>query len=176
MSEIVKVKDLVSDINANRSQKSASRKDEVKVMQAMLNDPTYTVGVYGKEGLAGEYNPCEDFRGMTASIIADAVKISKDEAKVLADSHVVTKAEAESMTNVSKEYINTYLGTGRKMALGGRETSNVSLIRKEKPATTKPYPKKLEDGSTIHPPTTIPAYDSVKVIAPCPAWVKTQSK
>ena len=44
----VKVADLLAEIQTNHKQVSASQRDEVRVMQAMLNDTSYEVGVYGK--------------------------------------------------------------------------------------------------------------------------------
>ena len=40
------VKEVIDDIKNNLTQRSSSRKDEVSVMKAMLNDPEYTVDVY----------------------------------------------------------------------------------------------------------------------------------
>ena len=45
-----KVTDLIKEINTNLTHASASNRDEVRVMRAFLNDTSYVVGVYGKEG------------------------------------------------------------------------------------------------------------------------------
>ena len=45
------VKDLVKEIKTGLSQTSSSRKDEIRVMKAMLNDPSYEVDEYGKDGV-----------------------------------------------------------------------------------------------------------------------------
>ena len=55
MADRITVTELVNDIKSNLSQKSASRKDEIKVMQAMLNDTSYEVNIYGKDGAEGVY-------------------------------------------------------------------------------------------------------------------------
>ena len=47
------VRELVNEINNTRTQTSASAKDEVRVMKAMLNDPDFKVDVYGKSGVEG---------------------------------------------------------------------------------------------------------------------------
>ena len=67
MSE--KVVDLVKDIRTNLKQRSASQKDEVRVMKAMLNDKDFKVGEYTKEGKVGEYSPYEDSRKMVSTIL-----------------------------------------------------------------------------------------------------------
>lgn len=171
------VTELVKEIKDNLSQVSASNKDEIRVMQAMLNDTNYEVGVYGNSGLKETYNPAKDFRGMLSGIVANTTKISKDEAASLVNAHEVTKSEASTMVNVSKEFVNTYLRTGRKLPFGGREKSNISISGKELPETTKTYPKKVgvnEDGTDRYEPGVrkVPAHVTAKLYGPCPDWVK----
>lgn len=171
------VRELVKEIKDNLSQESSSQKDEVRVMKAMLNDRDYEVGVYGKEGLEGTYSPFKDSRKMISSIISSAAKIPAAEAEALADAHDFKKSEAESMVGISKEFINTYIDTNRKLPLGGRELSNVSLIKKEVPESVRTYPHKVgvnEDGTARceHPTVNVKAHNRIRVIAPCPKWVK----
>ena len=165
---------LIADIKKNLSQTNASHKDEVAVMQSMLSDPTYEVTVYKKDGPAGSYNPCKDFRSMCSSIIESTTKIPAAEAQSLMENYSVKKGEADTMVNVSKEFIHTYLATGRKLPLGGRATSDVSLSPKSIPESTRSCPRRVggagEGYSRV--PTTIPAHDAVRVHAPCPTWVK----
>lgn len=169
--------DLVEEIKNGLSQKSASQKDEVRVMQSMLNDTDYVVGVYGTSGKVGEYCPAQDARSMISSVIAATTKVSKDEAAALAENHQFSKPEAGSMVNISKEFVNTYAGTSRKLPLGGRETMNVTLQGVHEENGTTRYPKKVgvnSDGtdryeSTLKP---VPAHDKIKSSAPCPIWVK----
>mgnify|MGYP004659815451 CR=1 FL=1 len=177
MAENQSVKELLNEIQTGLKQTSSSRKDEVRVMQAMLNDDSYEVSVYGKDGVEETYNPAKDFKGMCSSVIAGAAKIPMAEAENLMSSYEVKKGEANSMINISKEFVNTFLQTGRKLPLGGRETSDVSLSLKKVAATTRLYPTKIgvnDDGTDKYSktPTTIPAHESVRVHAPCPAWVK----
>ena len=56
-----KVLDLLTEIQETHKQVSSSQKDEVRIMQAMLNDTSYEVGVYAKSGQVGTYNPAQDF-------------------------------------------------------------------------------------------------------------------
>lgn len=173
----MKVTDLVKEIDQNRSQTAASQKDEVRVMQAMLNDTTYKVGVYDKSGKKDEYCPAEDFKKMAASVVSSTTKISKDESEKLLADYEVTKSEAGTMVNISKEFINTYLGTGRKISLGGREKSNFALSKVDKEETTKRFPKKVgvsDDGKDIyeHCEKKVPAHTSIKAHGSCPSWVE----
>lgn len=168
---------LVKEIKDGLKQASSSSKDEVRVMRAMLNDRDYEVGVYGQEGKIGTYNPSADARSMIASVIASAAKVSKDEAQVLAEDHEFSNGEAASMVNVSKEFVNTYLGTGRKLNFGGRESSTLALLSRDIPQSVSRYPKKVgenTDGTGIYENAekTVPAHINIKAISPCPVWVK----
>ena len=173
----IAVTDLIKEINENLKQKNSSRKDEVTVMQAMLNDRDYSVGIYDKTGEIDRYCPAADFDSVKASIISSAAKISKEEAKALAESHEVTKQEASSMVNLSKQFMLTYMETGRKLPLGGRKDTNFAIALKDVPERTKPCPKKVgvkEDGSSIYetPNKVIPAHVGLKAYGSCPEWVK----
>ena len=178
MSEpMATVKGLLDEISSNLSQKSSSHKDEVRIMQAMLSDPTYEVSVYGKDGIEDTYNPTNDFRSMCASVMSHTAKIPMAEANQLMNDYQVSKGEANSMINISKEFVNTFLKTGRKLPLGAREASDISLSLKKVEASTRLYPQKIgvnDDGSDRYSktPTTVPAHDSIRVHAPCPSWIK----
>lgn len=172
-----KVNELVNEIQQNVSQRISSHKDEVRVMQAMLSDPSYEVTMYNNNGPVGTYNPCKDFRGMCASIISNAAKVPSAEATSMVDNYNVRKAEAEAMVGISKEFFHTYLHTGRKLPLGGHEKSNISFSLKEVPETIRSCPHKVgvnDDGSSRYSrkPTTVKAHESVRTYAPCPDWVK----
>lgn len=172
-----KLNDLINDIKTNLSQTSASQKDEVRVMKAMLNDRDFKVDVYGKNGVEGTYCPAEDARNMCSSIIASTTKINSEEADSLMDKYDFKKSDAATFIGVGKEFVNTFVQTGRKLPLGGREMSNVSLSLKKVEETTRTYPKKIgidNDGSGCYEnvPTTIKAHESIRVHAPCPTWVK----
>lgn len=175
MSE--KVTDLLKEIKTNLSQTSASQKDEIRVMQAMLNDESYEVGVYGKAGKEDSYCPAKDFRAMASGIISGAAKISGTEAASLVADYEFKKSDARTMVNISKEFVNTFVQTGRKLPLGSREKSDISLAQKVVEATTRSYPQKVgvnEDGSARYSKATtgVAAHDSMRVYAPCPSWVK----
>lgn len=171
------VTSLLKDISSNLSQTSSSRKDETRIMQAMLSDPNYQVSIYGRDGIEGTYNPAEDFRSMCASVISHAAKVPAAEATQLMNDYQVTKGEATSMVAISKEFVNTFLKTGRKLPLGAREKSDVSLSLKQVEKSTRMYPQKVgvnDDGSDRYSKTatSIPAHESIRVHAPCPSWVK----
>ena len=115
---------------------------------------------------------------MTASIISSAAKLSKEEARNLAMNHEASKAEAASMVGISKEFINTYIETGRKLPLGGREKSNISIAKKVKEERVGNSPRKVgvnADGTDKYentPSAPIPEHGSLRVYSSCPSWVK----
>lgn len=173
------VNELIEEINKTRTQTSASAKDETRVMRAMLNDPTYKVDVYGKTGIEGQYCPYEEARTMVANIIKDTTKISSKEAIDLANNYEFGKQESNIMIGISKEFINTYIETGRKLPLGGRETSNISIAKKVKEAKVGGTPKKVgvnDDGTDryecVSDGSVTPAHGSLRIYSPCPSWVK----
>lgn len=172
-----KTNELLKEIKQGLSQVSSSQKDEVRVMQSMLNDKEYVVGIYGKEGKVEDYCPATEYRRMLTGVVASTTKIAKEEAAQLTDKYEVTKSDATIMVGLSKEYINTYLDSGRKLPLGGREMSNYELSIKENKATTKKYPKQVgigSDGKGVYEstPKQVPAHKSIKAHGGCPVWVK----
>lgn len=182
------VKDLIKEINDSRNPSdnrttydTKSQKDELAVMKSMLNDKTYKVDVYGPEGIEGTICPSEIIRGTISSVISGATGMTPKEADSIMDNYEFKNSEAKGFIDFSKEYINTYLMTGRKLPLGGRETSNVSLLRKTVPAGYVKYPVKVgedENGRNIceSEETYVDQYHSVKVFSPCPIWIKNKNK
>lgn len=172
-----KTSQLLKEIKEGLSQVSSSQKDEVRVMQAMLNDREYVVGIYGKEGKKEDYCPAKEYRGMLANVIAGVTKIKKEEAVQMAERYELTKSDASVMVGVSKEFINTYLNSGRKLPLGGREKSNYELSIKENKECVKKYPKQVgtdASGKKVYEstPKKVPAHNSIKAHGSCPSWVK----
>lgn len=173
------VQNLINEIKTNLTQKSSSRKDEVRVMKAMLNDTTYKVDVYDKSGKCGEYCPAESAKQIVSSVLQHSAGISNTEADALAKGYEFSAQDAENMVGISKEFVNTYVHTGRKLAMGGREKSNISLELKEVEAASRPYPKVVgidSNGKKIYGRgiSKIGAYEGLKVTAPCPAWVQEE--
>ena len=175
------VKELVKSIDKNRTQASSSKSDEISVMRAMLNDDTYEVKVFSEskgEITTTTYSPYNDARELITNIISDATSISKSEASELSKSYEFGKQAASIMVNLSKEFINTYLDTGRKLPLGGREKSNISIKQRVKEETISSYPIKVgvnADGTDKYDRVTgekIPEHNSLKVYSSCPSWLK----
>ena len=177
--EFTTVAELINDIATTRTQTSANAKDETRVALAMLNDPTYVVDIYNKDGVSGQYSPFADIRSMVADIIKDTTKVSSNEAQELANNYQFSRRGAQTMVAFSKEYITTYLQTGRKLPLGCRARSNCALVKKEKEAKVNSFPVPTAvDGNgnkTYNTSASMtPAYDTIKVTGSCPAHLKKQ--
>ena len=181
----MKVTELIDEINKSRQKDNGtvyntkSQKDEVLVMKTMLNDTSYKVNVYGPNGVEDTYCPSEEARNMMAGIISEATGMRQAESDIVMKNYEFRNSDAKSMVNLSKEFVNTYLNTGRKLPLGGRERSNVSLLKKVIPGGIVKYPVKVgedKDGKAICEPkeTYIGEYESIKVVAPCPSWIKNK--
>lgn len=161
------VKELISDIQKGLTKTTASQKDERDVMRAMLNDDTYKVGIYTKAGRVGEYCPYEESRAMFSSIISSTTKLPAAEAEALAKDYQVTNKDADVFVGISKEFVNTYVTTGRKLPLGGRENMSVTLEKKDVAERVTRIPN--QDKTTI-----IPAHRTIKAKGSCPSWLKNK--
>lgn len=164
-------KRVISFVTSQVSQKSSSKKDEITVMKALMNDPQYKVDVYDNGGKCGEYYPGKEFRKMITNVISNVTKMPKREAAELVDSYDFGKSDASIMVQFSKEFVNTYLQTGRKLPLGGRETSSIELEWKNIEDRVSSTPVKRSDGTMERVDRFIPAHGGIKVSNSCPKWV-----
>lgn len=166
------VKKLVEEIKDGLSQQGSSLKDENAVMRSMLNDKDFKADVYSKDGVVGQVCPFEEAREMVSSVLNKTAKIPAAEAEELANNHMFTKGESSNMIAISKEFVNTYLETGRKLSLGKRADSDISLIPKDVPDSVRTYPKKVGENEYVKGEVKVPAHKSIKVSSPCPDWLK----
>ncbi len=162
--------DIIKDVKSNVTQCSSSKKDEITVMQAMMNDTNFSVDVYSKGGKVDEYYPSRELRKMVTNVVASTTHIPVKEATELVNSYEFTRVDAAAMVNASKEFVNTYLQTGRKLPLGGRKNSDIELMWKNIEDRTTEIPIKSETGERLN--TFIPAHGGIKAINPCPEWLK----
>ena len=160
-------KKVISEIIESTTKHAVSRKDEISVMKALINDPTFTVQTYTNDQVS-DYKPGEEFRKMISNTISACTKITHKEAAELVNQYDFSRSDAVAIVDLSKEFINTYLNTGRKIALGGRTTSDIELMWKEIPDRTVQVPSKNGERTTAE----IPAHGGISVSNPCPSWVK----
>ena len=172
------VVDVINTIKGNVKQHSSSIRDEITVMQALMNDKDYGVEVYKKDEKEMFY-PGQEFRGMISDVISSTAKINKDESLALVDKYDFKRSQAQTMVDFNKQFIHSYLDTGRKMKLGGRETSNVSLMKKEFEPGMRRYPSRVgtsDDGRSIMKTNEkwVDGYTGIKASSPCPEWIKNK--
>ena len=174
---MIKVNQLINDIKSNLSQTSSSTKDEEAVMRAMLNDTSYEVEIYDKKGKREKFCPAQVARDFTANIIHGAAKVSKEEAIKLANDYTFKKDDSMNMITLSKEFVNTFIQTGRKLPFGGRKEIDAAISLKENEVSIRSYPKKVgvnSDGSARYEKAEarVSAHQSLRVHASCPEWKK----
>ena len=163
------VENLIKEIQERRTQKSVNVKDERLVCKELLNDRTFKAAVYGKDGIEDYVCPAEEIDSMVSGIISKTTGIGSQEAAKLAEEYEYTNQDADHMITFSKEFVNVYMDTGRKLSLGKRENADISLVQKIVPASVKSVPKKVginEDGSAIiqFVDKDIKEHKSIKVI------------
>lgn len=167
------VRQLINDIKESTSQTSVNVKDELNFMKTMLNTRDYEVEMYNNKGPIGTFNPSNAARETLAIGIAGAAKVPMNEAQSLAESHEFGKKEAENYIGISKQFVLGYAETGRKIKLGTREDSDVSLSMKhiEAGQTTK-VPNRVDGQIQGTKEVELPAYNKMKVSSPCPKHLK----
>ena len=165
---------LLDEIKDNLKTRGSCKADEMRVAEAMLNDPNYVVGEYNTTGKIGEYSPYNESRKLMTSILVNASKMNKNEAINIADKYKFTNKEASIFVGLSKEFINTYLHTGRNLQLGGRKDNNTTLRLDNVPLQEKTLhfnhnikAKNKDDAKVI-----IPQYEKIKAKSACPKWKK----
>ena len=170
----------MADEAGKRTYDTKAQKNETAVMTAMMNDGTYQVSVYAGGGYQGIYCPASSFRRVVSNALSASTGMSRLEADSLLAKHEFTPQDAREMVSFSKEFVLSYLKTGRKLPLGGRDNSNVSLKLKNVPAGFVTYPVKIGEDQSGHPiceskEAFVGAYETIKVYGPCPSWKKEQT-
>mgnify|MGYP007069868047 CR=1 FL=1 len=163
----------------HRTYDTKSQRNEVAVMAAMMNDTSYQVATYGMGGYQGLYCPAASFRRVVSNAISNATGMGRVEADALLAKHEFSQQDAREMVSFSKEFILSYLQTGRKLPLGGRDMSNIALKMKEVPAGFVNYPVKVGQDEAGRPicetkEAYVGSYQTVKVYGPCPVWRKEE--
>lgn len=162
------VETVIKEIKESGSSK-ASQKDEVALMRAMLNDPTFACTNVDSKGNPVIFNPCETWKGICSAVVSESTGMTKTEAEGLVANYNVGNTTASQMIDISKNFINTAISTGRKVNLPSREDSKCTLYQEARPEVTAKAPK---TGQTI----VIPAFTKVKAQSTCPLWVKDKNK
>lgn len=141
--------ELITSIKKNLKQTSINKVDEVKVMESMLNDKDFTIGVYDKGlGYIGQKCPHEEAKNFVSGVIASSTKLDKKDADILSDKYVFTKKDANFLLSNMRDFINVYSGTGRKVNIIQNAKSEANLYTRDVAAGTKIVPDKDNPGKT----------------------------
>lgn len=164
MSEPTNMNDLLSEIReVTKKSKSVNKVDEVRVMRTMLNDPDFKVGIYDKnKGYVGQRSPREEAVKFIGSAAAVITGLETNNATELASQYEFTNRDATFFVNNAKDYVSTYLSSGRKLPLIQNETSEAALFLDHKEQKEKQCP----NGSS----TIVPAFDKVVARSKCPKY------
>lgn len=157
-------REVIKIVTDNVKQKSSSKKDEVTVMKALMNDTEYSTKIYGTLNGVETHYPSRELRKIVANAVSSITKIPIKEATELADKYEFTKTDAQGMVNLSKEFTYTYLKTGRKLPLGGRIDSDIQLAWKNISAREARVPS---NNSKV----LIPEHGGIKSINKTPDWI-----
>lgn len=168
-----KFQEVFDTVKSGVKQKSSSRKDEVTIMKALMNDTNYSTKIYGTLNGIDTHYPSKDLRKVVTNAISEITKIPKREAAELVNEYEFTKSDAQAIVNLSKEFVYQYLQTGRKFPLGGRAESDVELIWKTVASREVKLPNvKDSNKSSV---AIIPEHGGIKAINKSPDWAITDN-
>ena len=109
---------LIQSIIERTSQTAVNKADEVILMQCMLNDKSYKVPIYDRnKGYVGSRCPREEALGIAVDTLSGVTGMTHAEAEALTNEYQFTKKDASRYINLGKDFIGTYMQTGRKMIL-----------------------------------------------------------
>lgn len=139
---------LIKEIIENTSQTAVNRIDEVRVMQSMLNDKDFKVAVYDKKkGFIGSRSPRDTAIDLTVDTLSGVTGMSSKEARTLAEEYEFTKKDAQRFVDISKDFIGTYMQSGRKIGIVNEPRGEISIGLKYIEEHDKSVPDK-ETGNT----------------------------
>lgn len=149
-----------------RKQKSQNKTDEIIVAQTLLNDPDFQIGVYDKnKGLIGTRNVHNEAVTFITNVTSEITGLDKKSTEDLVKNYTFTKRDAQFLINTSKDFVQTYLQTGRKFNLVQSADSEANIVLKPAPAREKVVPTK--DGTKL---VSTCAYNKVACKSGCPKY------
>ena len=162
---------IIDEIKSTAKQISINKVDEVKVMKSMLNDKNYKIEIFDKnEGYIGDKCPAEEATQFISNVIQVATGLDSKDSRHLADNYEFTKKDAIFMVNNAKDFIETYMKTGRKINIIQNDTCEASIYAKNISAGTKNIPSK--PGSPELKKISTPAYTKLVSISKSPKYNK----
>lgn len=159
MEETKSMNELMSEIReVTQKQKSASRVDEIRVMRTMLNDPSFSVSIYDKnKGYIGTRCPRDEAVKFAANISSGITGLDNKSASELAQGYEFTKRDAIFLIENGRDFVKTYLSTGRKFPIIQAENAEASLFYRPTESKEKVVPT-ADGGKQVTP---VPGYNKV---------------
>jgi hypothetical protein len=163
------MEELISEIRKiTKNQKAQSISDQVRVQQMLLNDPNYEVSIYDKsKGRIGSRNVHDEAIRFIADTTAAITGLDKQSARECAKSYKFTKKDANFFLNMTHDFMQTYLDTGRKLNIIQTEDSEASIFYRQIGVREKVIPSK--NGSV-----KIPGYKKVIVRSKAPKYMNKE--
>lgn len=153
------------------TQTSINKADELRVMTTMLNDPEFSVGVYDKKaGYIGQRCPHDEAVKFVGDVIQRATGLEKKDANHLASGLEFTKRDSSFLINNMKDFLATYMDTGRKMNIMQTESTEANIYSKKMKASTKTIPNK-DNPKEVRTITTSP-YIKLVSQSRCPKYTE----
>lgn len=146
---------LIKSIVEKTSQTAVNRSDEVEVMQSMLNDREFNVAMFDRnKGYVGSRSPRNEAIQLAVDTLSGVTGMSENEAKTLTDNYEFTKKDAQHFINIGKDFIGTYLQTGRKTTIISEPRIEATVSLKYIEEHDKKVPDRDNPGSTktVHSP------------------------
>lgn len=162
------MENLISEIREiTKKQQAISRVDEVRVMRTMLNDPNFTVSIYERnKGIVGTRCPREEATTFVGNVSSAITGLENKAAQELANQYEFTKRDAVFLLDNSRDFIQTYLSTGRKLPIIQAEDSEATIQYRTIQSREKSVP--TNDGGKQT--TTVPAFQKVICKSKCPKY------
>lgn len=183
----MKVSEIIQNMREDGITSRSSFSQEKKVMNAMINDPDFSMSItrYGKKV---EICPHDEYKDIVESILRHGANVSQQEAASLSENYSPRISEAGNLLNIGKAFIHTYgvstisdeCDSGPKINLGkiinpedSSMNSNISIqFRRVGPSTRLyPYPASKDDKGNItwdRRQIEVPSHVVLHASSPCP--------
>lgn len=107
---------LIEQIVESTTQTSVSKADEIAVMQSMLNDKDFKIAIFDRtKGYVGSRSPRDTAISIVNDSLCSITGMGMREAMELTKDYEFSKRDASRYVTISKDFIGTYMQTGRKL-------------------------------------------------------------
>lgn len=118
----------IKEIINTTTQTSVNKIDEVKVMQCMLNDKDFKIAIYDRsKGYVGSRSPRDNAISLAVDTLSGVTGMSAKEARLLVEDYEFTKKDAQRFVDISKDFIGTYMQSGRKIGIVNDARSDITI-------------------------------------------------